>query len=57
VALKLAFCFRCNRTVHVSDDSPLACPVCSSPLVEATLGPTMPVVDPLPAVGPELYLG
>ena len=32
--LREAFCASCDRTAYLGPDSPPACPVCSSPLVE-----------------------
>jgi hypothetical protein len=32
--LREAFCAPCGRTTYLAPDSALACPVCSSPLVE-----------------------
>lgn len=32
--MRLAFCAVCQREVHLTEDEPLRCPVCSSPLLE-----------------------
>ena len=33
-ALIQAFCATCRRTAYVRDDAEMACPVCSSPLLD-----------------------
>jgi Zn finger protein HypA/HybF involved in hydrogenase expression len=33
-----AFCTTCQRTVYIEDGDTAECPVCSSPLMEATEG-------------------
>ncbi len=58
MSVRTAFCTVCNREVHLSDDSPSTCPVCSSPLIESGDESLSPSAQPRAAsIGPELYLG
>ncbi|MFN2491015.1 MAG: hypothetical protein ABR529_15040 [Actinomycetota bacterium] len=34
-----AFCRTCRRTVYIEVDQTPVCPVCSSPLIEASVSP------------------
>lgn len=37
MGVKPTFCSSCNRSVYVSHSDALSCPVCSTPLLEATV--------------------
>ncbi len=59
LAVRSAFCASCNRDVHLSERDPLACPVCSSPLIERVSEPegSASRMTATPILMPEIYLG